>query len=312
MISSIFGKTKPINYIIVLTFLFLFYWLVHIILFNRVYEPNELLLQTGVLGLLLVSFIVVDFIVKRNKLTGSNSYTILFFGLLMLVFPETLVDNNAIICNFFLLLATRRLISVRTLRDIKFKIFDASLWVMFSSLFYDWALIYLLVVYIAIYIYEPKNFKNWLVPFAAIFVMFMISYSFLILTNNQEYLLNHYQFNIKFNADFLLNWANSSKLIIYTLIVFIMSIFAFLKIGKSGLGKIVTTRLIVFSFVIGLLLNFLVSSEGIHPILLTFFPAAVLITNYIEAIKRENIQEVILMLSIFVPFMVFLTILLTK
>ncbi len=312
MITSIFGKTKPINFIIVLTFLFLCYWLVHFFLFNRVYEPNEILLQTGVLGFLLFSFFVVDFIVKRNKMTGPNSYIILYFGLLMLVFPETLVDNNAIICNFFLLLATRRLISIRSLKNIKFKIFDASLWVMFSSLFYDWALLYLLVVFIAIYIYEPKNFKNWLVPFAGVFVMFMISYSFLILTHNQEYILNHYQFNIKFNAGFYLNWTNSAKLIIYTLIVFVMSIFAFLKLGKSGLGKIVTTRLIVFSFVVGLVLNILVSSEGIHPILLTFFPAAVLITNYVESIKRENTQEIILIFSIFVPFMAFLTTLIAK
>jgi flagellar biosynthesis protein FliQ len=91
-----------------------------------------------------------------------------------------------------------------------------------------------------------------------------------------------------------------------------MSIFAFLKLGKSGLGKIVTTRLIVFSFVVGLVLNILVSSEGIHPILLTFFPAAVLITNYVESIKRENTQEIILIFSIFVPFMVFLTTLIAK
>lgn len=312
MISSIFGRTKPINYVIVQTFLFLFYWLVHFFLFNRAYGPKQLVLQTSVLGLLLSSFFIVNFIVKRNKMTETNSFTILFFTLLMVIFPETLMDNGAILCNFFLLLATRRLISMRSLKNTRFKIFDASLWVMFSTLFYDWAILYLLVVFMAIYIYEPKNIRNWLVPFAAIFTVFMISYAFLILTNNQDYISEHYQFLMKFDAGYYLNWTNSSKLIIYTSVVFILSIFAFLKLGKSGVGKIVTTRLIIFYFIIGLIINIFVSSEELHPILLTFFPTAVLLTNYVESIKRSNIREVVLMFSIFIPFIVFLSIMILK
>ena len=312
MISSIFGKSKPINYIIILTFLFLFYWLVHFILYKRVYEPEQIIWQVFVLAFLLFSFFVVNFIVKRNKITGTNSYTILFFALLIVIFPESLTDNKAIFSNFFLLLSTRRLISMRSLKSMKMKNFDASLWIMFASLFYDWALLYLLVVFIAIYIYEPKNFKNWLVPFTAGFVMLMLSYCILILTNNQQFFFNHYLFSIKFNADYYLNWANSSKLIIYTILFFLLAIYAFLKLGRSGLGKIVTTRLVVFSFIIGLILNVLISTEDLHPILLTFFPAAVLITNYVESIKRDNIKEIVLMFSIFIPFMVFLSIMIVK
>jgi len=312
MISSIFGKTKPINYIIVLTFLFLFYWLVHFFLFQRVYGYEQLVWQVVVLAVLLFTFFIVNFVVVRNKLTGANSYTILFFALLMVIFPETLTDNNAVLCNFFFLLAIRRLISMRSLKNLKIKIFDASLWIMFGSLFYDWALLYLLVVYIAIYIYEPKNFKNWIVPFAAFFVVFIISYCFLILTHNQDFFYRHYQFSIQFDADYYLNWANSSKLIIYIILFFMLSIFAFLKLGKSGVGKIVTTRLIVFSFIIGLFLNVMISTENLHPILLTFFPAAVLMTNYVESIKRDNLREIVLMFSIFIPFMVFLSIMIIK
>jgi len=309
MISSIFGKTKPINFIIVLTFLFLFYWLVHFFLYQRVYEPNELLWQVFILTSLLFTFFVVDFIVKRNKMTGMNSYPILFFALLTVVFPETLTDSKAILCNFFLLLAIRRIISMRSLKSMKLKIFDASLWILFASLFYDWAVMYLLVVYMAIYIYEPKSFKNWIAPFASLFTVLMIVYSFLILTNNQEFFLDHYQFSLKFNLEYYLNWGNSSKLIIYTLLFLVVSTFTFLRLGNSGVGKIVTTRLIVFIFIIGLALNIMFSSNEVHPILLTFFPAAVLMANYIESIKRQNIKEIVLMFSIFIPFIVFLSIL---
>jgi hypothetical protein len=59
-------------------------------------------------------------------------------------------------------------------------------------------------------------------------------------------------------------------------------------------------------------LNVLLSSEDTNPILLTFFPAAILFTNYVETLKRDNIREIVLMFSVFVPFIVFLSILILK
>lgn len=308
MITSIFGKTKPINYIIVVTFLFLLYWLVHFLLFKKAYPPEELLWQTLVLATLFFSIFLVDFIVKRNKITLANSYAILFFALLMVVFPETLSDNKAILCNTFILLAIRRIISMRTLKGIKIKIFDASLWILFASLFYDWALLFLLVVFIAIYIYDPKSFRNWLVPFAAFFAVLLLSSGFLVLTGNLDFFLTHYHFTVMFDPSDYLNWASSGRLIIYVIVLFILGVLAFINLGNSGVGKIVTTRLVVFFLIIGLVINVLVSSEEQYPILLTFFPGAVFMTNYVESIKRDNIREIVLLGSILIPVIVFISV----
>ena len=59
---------------------------------------------------------------------------------------------------------------------------------MVSSLFYDWAVLYLVLVFIAIYMYEPKNFRNWLVPVAGVFAVFMIAYCVLVLANRPQLL----------------------------------------------------------------------------------------------------------------------------
>lgn len=312
MISSIFGKTKPINFIIVLSVVFFFYWAVHFLLHEMEYQLNQILLQTGVLTLLIFSFFVVDFIVKRNKLAGLNSYTILFYAVFMVLFPETVADNNAVLCNFFILLASRRIISMRSLKDVKFKIFDASLWIMISSLFYDWAVLYLLVVFIAIYIYEPKGFKNWVIPFVALFTMAIITYSLLILTGIEDFFETHYMFNVYWDIQEYLDWSNSSILVFYVLFVFLLAMYSFIKLGNIGVGKIVTTRLLVFIFVIGLVLNLILSSESNSPILLTFFPATVLATNYVENLKKTNIREIVLLFSVFIPCIVFLSILILK
>ncbi|GAB5473202.1 MAG: hypothetical protein Mars2KO_13010 [Maribacter sp.] len=255
-------------------------------------------------AVLLLSVFVADFIVKRNKLTEPNSFAILFYAILVLVFPETLLDNDAVFCSLFLLLASRRLISIRSLKNIKLKIFDATVWVMVSSVFYDWAILYLLLVFAAIYIYEPKNIRNWMVPFAGIFTVFMIGYGILVLAGNTAYITEHYQLRFNWDSSYFSNIANSSKLILYILLIFALSIYAFLKLGKAGLGKIVTMRLIAFSFVIGLVVKILTKSSDDYPIMITFFPAVIFLTNYVESIKKANIKELVLMASIAVPLLV--------
>lgn len=305
MISGIFGKTKPINFIIILGFLFLFYWFVHFVLYPQAYSTEELVLKFIVLGVLLFSVFVVDFIAKRNQITATNSYAILFYALLIVVFPEVLLDNNGIFCSFFLLLALRRLISLKSLKSIKLKVFDATIWTLVASLFYDWAIVYLILVYIAIYFYEPKNIKNWLVPLTGIFAIGILLYCFLLLTDNLDFVQNHYQFSLK--IDIIGYWINSSKLAIYAVLMVIMATLAFIKMGKLGVGKIITMRLIAISLALGLTVTFLKSTDEISPVIITFFPSAIFLTKYIEFIKKATFREIVLMVSIVAPFLVLIT-----
>jgi len=305
MISGIFGKTKPINFILLLGFLFLFYWFVHFVLYENHYEPEQLVIKFVVLGVLLFSVFIVDFIVKRNQITTTNSYAILYYTLLIVVFPEVLLDDNAVFCSFFLLLATRRLISLKSLKNIKLKVFDATIWTLIASLFYDWAILYLILVCIAIYFYEPKNIKNWLVPLTGILAIGIIAFCFLIITDNLDFLKNHYQFS--FNVDIIAYWINSTKLAIYGIITIITASLVFIKMGKLGVGKIITMRLIAISLALGLMVTFLKTTNDTYPVLITFFPGAIFLAKYVELIKKTTLREIVLMVSVIAPFLILMT-----
>ncbi|SHI50236.1 DUF6427 family protein [Pseudozobellia thermophila] len=305
MISIIFGKTKPINYIIVLSFLFVFYWLVHFSLFDRIDAPDQLIGHVLILGVLFFSIFIINFIVKRNKITGTNSFPLLFYVLLTVIFPETLTDANAVFCSFFLLLALRRLISIRSLKDIKLKIFDATLWILIATLFYDWAALFLILVFAAIYFYQPKIRNNWLVPLAAVFTFFMIGESVLILAGKTAFWEDHYRLNFSPNMVYFSYWGHSTKLVCYTLGTMVAGIVAFIKQGKGSVGEMVTIKLIALSFVLGIVMNVLKLSDNVYPIMVTFFPAVVFFTKYIESVRRANIKEIILIASIAIPFAVF-------
>lgn len=306
MISSIFGKTKPVNFIILLVFLFLFYWAVQFYLFGLALTDIDILSTVVVLITLLFTVFLVDFVIKRNKLTGTNAYAILYFTLLFVVFPDTLGDSNAIYASFFLVLAMRRLLSIKSLKDSKLKIFDAALWIGVSSIFYDWALLYLLLVFAAIVIYEPKNIRNWLVVFSAGFCFFMIFYGVLVLRDEASFLTTHYVFDIDTRSIQLTKWSGSITLSIYAILNMALALWTFIRLSKGGGGKVAVMRLIAFAFVIGLVVNLLVTSENTNAVMLTFFPSVVFITNYLESIKKPKFLELILVLSIVVPILVFI------
>ncbi|WP_405400096.1 hypothetical protein [Maribacter sp. Asnod2-G09] len=265
----------------------------------------EIAPSIGILTILLFSVFIVDFVVKRNKLTSTNSFAILFFTLLFVVFPETLGDNNAIFTSFFLLLAMRRLLSIKSLKNIKLKIFDASLWICISSVFYEWALLYLLLVFVAIYIYEPKNIRNWLVIISVGFCFLMILYGILILLDKPNFILEHYDFAINYDAIFPIKWWTSLKMTLYALFNIALAFSAFVHLSKSGVGKVIVMRLIAFSFVIGLVVNVLVTSKNNNAVMITFFPSVIFIVNYLESIKKPKFLELILVSSILIPIIVF-------
>ncbi len=306
MITSIFGQSKPINYIIILGFLFLLYSLVSADLLGAISTIEDIFLQIIVLTILLFSVMVVNFIVKRNQISGSNDFTIFYYALLIVLFHDVLTDYNAIFSSFFLLLAIRRLVSLKSLKNIKLKLFDATFWIAAGSLFYDWILLFLLLVYICLYIYEPKNIRNWLVPLVSLACAFIIVYMCLILFQEPDFLVNHYQFDLYTDTSVLFSIKGSIKIFLYMLLVLVAAVVSFVKLRKLGMGKIVTMRIIAIAFIIGMLVSVFKSSETTSAIMITFFPAAVLLTKYVEVIKKINIKEVTLILSLVVPFMVFL------
>ena len=312
MISSIFGQSKPINYIIIIGFLILIYAAVSFDQFGQFESPENILLHLVILGVLIFSIMVVNFIVKKNQISGTNDFTIFYYALLIALFPEVLSDYNAIMSSFFLLLSMRRLISLRSLKDIKLKLFDATFWIVAASLFYDWVILFIVLVYICIYTYEPKNFRNWLVPVAGLATAGILLYMALLLIGNTGFLEEHYKFYIYTDTNALFSVKGGVKIILYLLLVVVTGIVAFVKLGKLGMGKIVTMRIIAISFFIGMVVTIFKSSETISPIMITFFPASVLFTKYVEVIKRVNIKEVTLILSVVVPIMVFLGELIAK
>jgi hypothetical protein len=103
MITSIFSKSKPINFIIVAVFVALLFVITNASLLFK--DFNGALIAITRLGISLFLVFLLDFILSKNKLTQSNSYAIMTFGLLFAMFPEVMKHSNLLFSGLFVFFA---------------------------------------------------------------------------------------------------------------------------------------------------------------------------------------------------------------
>ena len=154
MIASVFNKTRPFNYLVI-GILSLFFFILKMISIEK--PATDWIFyaeQFGLFVLIFSSLAILNFIALKNGLTKNNNYALFLFFIFLLFFSSTLQNKNIVISNFLLLLALRRLISLKSLISTKVKIYAASFWLLCAALFHFWSILYNVVVYIVIILHH--------------------------------------------------------------------------------------------------------------------------------------------------------------
>jgi hypothetical protein len=210
-----------------------------------------------------------------------------------------------LLANFFVILSMRRLISLQTLKFPKEKIFDASIWVFVASLFHFWAIIFILLVYISIIFHVSRDYRNWLIPFVALFVVAVIFVFYNVLFDKNA--LNTYlqSVEINFSLGYFTNNNQNIAFSIFT-VFFLFFIVPFIfSINNKPLNLQASYKKVIFAAFFGIII-FLISNNKSNEILVfTFLPIAIIATNTIEYLQNKIQQEIILFISIACGFYCF-------
>lgn len=305
MITTVFKKSTPINYSLVVILLLLFFFLFQI----SGTKPSDLHINSiqkfVIILLLLASLFISNFIVKKNVLTKNSSYTLLFFFLFLLFFPSLFTNIKLIIANFFILLAMRRLVSLQTLKAPKEKIFDASLWIFVASLFHFWAVLFIILVYISIFFHVSRDYRNWLLPFVAFFTTLVIFISYALLFDKA--IIGSYLENtiVTFKINYFTNAFQNLALSIFTVFaVFFLFSSVFSLTGKP-LNLQASYKKLIFAVVVGIAIFVLSPNKNNAILVFTFLPLAVMATNTIEYSQYKLRNEIVLGASILAGFFCF-------
>jgi hypothetical protein len=291
MLASIFSKTKPINYIILTILIVVSYSLCVGINQNISWTGYEIAKKSVLLILLLLTMYLSQWIVSRNRLVNDNAYVPLLFVSFLLLFPSVLVHTKVIISNYFVILALRRIFSLHSLKQSKEKIFDASFWIFVASLFYFWSILFIILVLFAIAYYGIKDYKNWVIPFLALFcVMIFLS---LYLGFSGENYIEWFLTKSRISFDFLYfeNIYQNIALAVFTSIALLYFITQLFSIKTKSYNMQNMHKKMILSFVIGVVIYIISSDKNNGVLMFTFFPLAVLGANYIERIPQNWRRE---------------------
>jgi hypothetical protein len=293
MITSVFSKTRPFNYLFIGILSILFFVIKTI---SSAFTDASWLFyveEFGFLLLILATAYLTNFIALKNGLTKNNNYALLLFFVFLLFFSSFFQNKNIIISNILLLLALRRLISLKSLLATKEKIFDASFWIFIAGLFHFWSISYIILVFIAITLHVSKDYRNWMIPFIALFavtILFFLLNSFL---NNSLMNTLLSQTYISFDFYYFDNIYQRLALALFAAI----SLFAFVShvfdIQNKALNMQSSHKTILFSFILGVLIYILSANKNNGSLAFCFAPLAIIGANFIEKIENNLVKEIL-------------------
>lgn len=291
MITAIFNKSKPINLVFVALVLFFSFCIVKL-------QTGDLLNWTDFfynllqLGAAILSVLLVDFIVKKNSISEQNSFVILFFSLFFFCFWSGADTGDLMFSNVFVLLALRKIISLKTQTNTTQKIFDASLWLCVAVLFYFWAILFFVVLYIGIALYVSDYYKNWLVPFVGVFTVFTIVLGYEMLMHQQFYQFENTAITRGFQE---INTTKDITILTFFLLILLVSLFFLSASVKTKLQKNKMSYVILlFTLLVALIIVILAPNKSVSMLLFGYFPLAALFSVFFEKIAKDHIQSIII------------------
>ncbi|TWO33965.1 hypothetical protein E1J38_004095 [Seonamhaeicola sediminis] len=301
MITSIFSKSKPVNFIIVFFIMFLAFIIARVELIK---ESLSVLYVAKQLGLLLTCYftiLLLNFIVSKNSLTKLNNYEILLFSLFLLLIPSTTINANILFANFFMILGLRRIMSLRSQRNEKRKLFDAAFWIAVASLFFFWAILFFVLILLALMLYTDNNIRHWIIPFIGVVTVIVISIGVSVVCYDSFFEV----LNISPTSSYDFSRYNSIMYLvsITTLLSFgaWSSVFYLQNIKKQKRAYRASFKIIILAGVISFIIVLQAPDKSGSEFLFLFAPLSIIITNYIETIKEKWFKEVFLSLLAVLP-----------
>ncbi|HRB72223.1 MAG TPA: DUF6427 family protein [Flavobacterium sp.] len=305
MIASLFNKSRPLNYAIISLLLVLFYFL-YLTQYPEWTEYYTTVVQKiGLLVVLTGSLFLVRFVTKRNGLSKDNSYAPFLFLLFHILFPSVLVNTNIILANFFILLALRRLISLQSLITPKEKIFDASLWIFVATLFHFWSILFIVLVFVSIVFHVSRDYRNWIIPFIALFTVGVLFTLAVIAGEHDLLFIVLDKAYISFDFTYFENIYQNIALAIFSSIAVLFFVTQLLALSNRPLNMQSSYKKILFSFVLGVGIYVLSASKNNSFLAFTFFPLAVMGTNFIESLDNKWVRESVMYSLIAISFFIF-------
>lgn len=293
MLAKFFHKSEPISLISLILVLAVWTFYFHFSILHTSFSWSSLGKVMGIYLLFVLLLILYDYLFQKYRLTPSNYFAIFAVIVFIGFFPDVLQVSPITFSNILVLLSFWKVLSLRKKENGMSKLFDSGILMGISYLVYSNSIIFLLLIYLGYFVYLKIIDKRLLIPLIGFVIPLFLTYTYFMFLDRtgQFKSLTEFNFNINFN------WYNQWHFSIPFMVLGIFLLFLIFKYASvnvfSDLEEERNYKLVIAQLLIGLVMLVLNGSEIKDSILLIFFPAAILIGNFLVSVKREWLQELL-------------------
>ncbi|MDP3314292.1 DUF6427 family protein [Lutibacter sp.] len=298
MIANFFSKSKPATIFGIVVLMLTIYISALFKEEIKLITSFYILEKIGLLLVIVLFLFFYNFIIKKNKLTLDNSFGILIVVLFLGAFYETVLSYKLLLSNFMLLLSFRKMYSLHSGLETELKIYDAAFWIGVATIFFSWSVLFLLLIYIGLFIFEKLSFKSLFIPLFGVATPIVIFYSYFLIIDNQIGFYDYFNFQTSFDYS---NY-NSFKYLVPISFLLTLLLWSFFNVTQ----KIVLIsnklkflwHLLISHLLISIIIASLTPEKNGSELFFIIFPASIIIANFFQKGKSKNFKNVLLYLFV--------------
>lgn len=306
MITTFFSKSSPFNYFLVMALLIMSFSMFHMEKPVALTDSVSIAQNIGLLVLLISSLIITDLITKRNELSKGSTYSILFFFSFLIMIPGVFENANLIISSSLVVLAIKRLISLQTQTFPKEKIFDASAWIFIASLFHFWSILFILVVFVSIILHVSRDYRNWLLPYLALFSISVVFVIFSLIFDSSLLTTFYEGIYVDLNFNYFTSTNQNIALSVFAAFSVLFLISQMMALPSKPIIQQAAFNKLIISCILGIVVYVISPNKGNDILIFTCMPLSIMATSYIEGIRLRWFKEVIALLFVILSITSFL------
>jgi hypothetical protein len=307
MLANFLGKSKPINFIILLSLFIGVFIGTSFSLFEN--TPFDLYLLFKILffiGFNLVTFFFYNFVVTKNNLTLDNFYAFFTFTILLSYFTGITSNLKTLTILLLYVIFLRKIYSLKSKKNTLSKLFDSGFWLSILFLLEPFSAIFGLLIYTAIFLHKKAIVNNLIAPIIGFITPLIIYFTYcfwfdkLYVFTNLFYFDTFYSFI--FNLENRYHWILVLILTLSVMAIFLKSPKAF-SVNNSFKKSWI---LLIINLVVALFFTFFIPNKNDTELLFLLFPAAIIIANGLESVPSNLIKNIVFALfiasAIILPF----------
>ncbi|MBT5288755.1 MAG: hypothetical protein HOL35_01150 [Flavobacterium sp.] len=215
-------------------------------------------------------------------------------------------NRNEVFLNVLLLVFLRRVYSLRSSKDVYKKIFDSGFWLGILFLLAPTTVIFGILMFLSIGLFQKINIRTLLIPclgfLAPIFCYATYCFWF---DHTEEFTTlflwyADYDFELYTTKPILFS---SLLLGAFTIISIVLKTPKVLSISGSYRKYWI---LIIFNLIIAITVLIIQKTHDGSQIILLFFPVSIIITNWLESIKKPFLKNIFIALLLITPVIIFI------